>query len=305
VVLSTSGDLSDTWDQANWQGLITAAKPFNDTAKDGFRPIILSFSGDDPLDPTALTAKLDTFGELGISFLVNPENDIPLDTIKFSQQYPNIYVLGNAYPSNYTITGKNAEYTPDYYFAYYPIGILSGLLTKTNTVGFITGFWFQSTAIAFNAFKAGVLSVCPTCKVLYATTDGDWADPVEGASAASGLISAGADVVCGYGDGMTNGIIEQANSMGVKSFGYLFDQSALAPNSVVSSSVWNTTTYFTWAFSRIFNGTYGGQDWDDPYLAGLAPIASWVPTSIASQATTAMSQISAGTLKVPVNSTSP
>jgi len=265
---------------------------------------VLSFSGDDPDDPTALTAKLNSFAQLGVNMVIEPNNDLPGTVFQFSVSNPNMYVLGMSYPSNATMTGKNSEFTTDVTRAYYPMGILAGLMTKTNTIGFVTAFWFGETSEWYNAFKAGALSVNPNVKVLYATTN-DWADPVKGASAASGLISAGADVVLGAGDGMTDGVIQQCATSGVYSFGYLFDQSSLAPKTVITSSIWNTAPYFETALGRIFNGTYGGQDWDNPNLGQLGPIASWVPTSAATQATNAMAKIQAGTLTIPLNATQP
>jgi len=303
ILLMLTGGLTATWDRANIAGLEQAAENLNSTS----RPIHLAVVGNLPYDPTAEYDYINGYAQLGkYNLIIIADQDNPVDTVKIAQAYPNTEFVGMNIPTG-NLTKNLSEITWNMWEGYYPAGILAGLMTKSNVVGFVTAFWFSKTAEIFNAFKQGVLSVNPNAKVLYALT-ADWSDPTKGASAASALISAGADVVIGVGDGMTDGVISQCASLKVYTFGYIYDESNLAPNYIITSVLWIPTAYYLTAVNASFSSNFGGQDWvygARQHTVGLAPIASWVPSSAANQAEQAMQNLYTGQLTLVPNATVP
>ena len=57
-----------------------------------------------------------------------------------------------------------------------------------------------------------------------------------------------------------------AEEKGVWGVGYNSDMSKDAPKAVLTSAVWNWSTYYTWAVENVINGTWTGEN----YYGGLA-----------------------------------
>ncbi|MFB6109361.1 MAG: BMP family ABC transporter substrate-binding protein, partial [Halodesulfurarchaeum sp.] len=80
------------------------------------------------------------------------------------------------------------------YQGFYLAGIASGLVTESNTLGFVGAFPIPEVLRWVNAWTAGATSVNPdvTTKVRWLNT---WFDPSKSKNAANALIDVGADVI--------------------------------------------------------------------------------------------------------------
>lgn len=187
-----------------------------------------------------------------------------MDTCEaLAEEYPDvIFSHGTGYKSN----GKNFNnYFGRIYQARYLAGIAAGLKTQSNKIGYVAAWGTANGEVTsgLNAFAMGAYSVNPECEV-YVKTTNSWFDPEGEKQAAEALIALGCDVMGQHCD--TPNPQLAAEEKGVWGVGYNSDMSKDAPKAVLTSAVWNWSTYYTWAVENVINGTWTGEN----YYGGLA-----------------------------------
>jgi basic membrane protein A len=106
-------------------------------------------------------------------------------------------------------------------------GILAGLMTKTNVIGYVGSFPFPATKRVFAAWVLGAQSVNPkvTAKVLWVNS---YYDPTKETQAASTLVGAGADVLMQDNSSPSSATVAQRRH--VMYVGWSADRRKQAPN---------------------------------------------------------------------------
>src|SRR5688572_16363461 len=134
------------------------------------------------------------------------------------------------------------------YFGYideaqYVAGVVAGLSTKTNKLGFIAAKPIPQVLRNINASTLGARSVNPKVitKVVFT---GDWSLPVKEAEAANSLADQGVDVLTSHVDS-PKVIVETAERRGIFSSGYHASQAALAPKGYLTGAEWNWPKIYT------------------------------------------------------------
>ena len=136
-------------------------------------------------------------------------------TEEMAEKYPDIYFAhGTGYKSN----GKNfVNYFGRIYQARYLSGIVAGMNTKTNKLGYVAAMDNSEVNRGINAFALGVQRVNKDAVVIVKRT-GSWENKSEEVAAADKLIDAGADVLtCHQNRGYS---IEEADRKGIYTIGY-------------------------------------------------------------------------------------
>jgi basic membrane protein A len=173
--------------------------------------------------------------------------------LKMAEKYPNVTFLhcGGLYdpakhPKN---VGSYFGYIDE---AQYVAGVVAGLTTKTNKLGFVAAKPIPQVLRNINSYTLGAKSVNPkvTLSVIFT---GDWALPVKEAEAANSLIDQGADVLTSHVDS-PKVVIETAERRGVFSTGYHANQSALAPKGYLTGAEWNWEVVYKDYLDKIQNG---------------------------------------------------
>lgn len=158
----------------------------------------------------------------------------------------------------------------------YVSGIIAGLTTKSNVLGYVAAFPIPEVIRGINAFTLGVRSVNPaaTVKVIWTNT---WFDPQKERTAAEALLDAGADVLAQHQDTAATALAAQ--DRGAYAIGYHVDMAPQAPEAILTSAVWNWGAYYTAAVQSVLDGTWTNT----PYWGGwkdgvvdLAPVSSVV-----------------------------
>ena len=143
------------------------------------------------------------------------------------------------------------------YFGYideaqYVSGIVAGLTTKTNKLGFIAAKPIPQVLRNINAFTLGARSVNPKVTTAVIFT-GDWSMPSKEADATNSLADQGVDVVTMHVDSPKI-IVEQAEKRGIFVTGYHASQAPLAPKGYLTGAEWNWgsvyTQYVDWIRSK-------------------------------------------------------
>jgi basic membrane protein A and related proteins len=120
----------------------------------------------------------------------------------------------------------------------YLVGMMAGLATKTNTVGFIGGMDVPLIRRFGCGYAQGVVAANPAAKVVLnmtGTTPAAWNDPVKGGELAKGQKAQGADVIYAAAGGTGVGVLQAAADEGILSIGVDSNQNPLHPGSVLTS----------------------------------------------------------------------
>jgi len=173
--------------------------------------------------------------------------------LKEAKKYPNVTFLhcGGLYQEGKHPTNVGS------YFGYideaeYVSGIVAGLTTKSNKLGFIAAKAIPQVLRNINSYTLGARSVNPkaTTSVIFT---GDWSMPVKEAEAANSLIDQGVDVLTMHVDS-PKVIVETAERRGVFVTGYHVNQAALAPKGYLTGAEWNWGKVYTEYVSLIQDG---------------------------------------------------
>lgn len=180
----------------------------------------------------------------------------------------------------------------------YLSGIVAGLKTKTNKIGYVAAFDIPEVVRGINAFTLGVRSVNPKASVKVVWTN-TWYDPTKEKEAAVALLDQGADIIAQHQD--TAGPQVAAEEKGAFSVGYHSDMSAMAPKANMTAPVWNWGPYYvsqvkavmdkTWKTNAYWGGMKDG-------IVDLAPLTANAPAEAKDKVEKAKADILAGKLNV-------
>ena len=138
----------------------------------------------------------------------------------------------------------------------YLCGMIAGKLTKTHIIGLVGGYSVPEVNRIMNAFIAGAHETDPEVKVKVSFIN-SWFDPPKAKEAARAQIASGADLLFGE----RYGVIEAAKEKGIPAFGNMVDQSSLAPDTVISSPVWDMWPTVQHVVNAVRSGTYRSMDY--------------------------------------------
>ena len=148
-----------------------------------------------------------------------------------------------------------ANYSIRLYQGRYLSGIVAGLRTETNRIGFVAARGLDNSEVTggLNAFAMGVASVNPDALVFVEVTH-SWYDPMGETNAANALIAMGCDVITAHAN--TSAAQVAAERAGVWAIGYNADMSGEAPDAVITSVVLNWGVLYTQLIRSIISGTF-------------------------------------------------
>lgn len=219
-------------------------------------------------------------------------------TAEMAEEYPDIYFShGTGYLSN----GKNFNnYFGRIYQARYLSGIVAGMNTTTNKIGYVAAMGSDNSEVTggIDAFALGIYSVNPDAQVYVKVTD-SWYDPDAEKAAAEQLLDMGCDVITQHCD--TSYPQTLAQERGVYGIGYNSDMSKEAPDSCLCSVIWNWSAYYTSAVQSIIDGTWDGSNYYggmNENLVGITELADFCADGTAEKVKEAKKQILSGEIGV-------
>jgi len=177
---------------------------------------------------------------------------------KLAQEFPSV-VFAHATGYKYNKTNLT-NYFGRVYQARYLAGIVAGLKTKTNKIGFVAAQGKENSEVTggLDAFALGVEKVNPKARI-YVKVTHSWFDPMGEAFAARTLLEEGCDVIAQHSDTPTPMI--EAEKAGVWGIGYNTDMSADAENAVLTSVIWHWSAYYTALVQSVIDGSFTTTPW--------------------------------------------
>lgn len=179
-------------------------------------------------------------------------------TEKYAKKYPDIYF---AHATGYLSNGKNfTNYFGRIYQARYLSGIVAGLKTKKDKIGYVSAMGTDNSECTggVDAFAMGVESVNKNAKIRVAVTN-SWYSPDDEKKASDALIKDGCDVLAQHCD--TTAPQKASQDNGTWAIGYNSDMSKETPKATLTSVVWNWSAYYTSYISSIINASYSGKNY--------------------------------------------
>ncbi len=211
-------------------------------------------------------------------------------------EYPNVTFL---HFSGYKMNDKNfGNYFGAMEEPRYLSGMIAGLMTKSNKLGYVAAYPYTEVKIGINAFALGAQSVNPnaTVSVVYINS---WNDPANEKAAAESLLAQGCDIITQHCDSAG----PQLAAQDAKAFavGYNLDNSKVAPNSFLTAPIWHHEKYLIPTIEKIIDGTYVPESYygtmKDGYI-GLAPMTNLVPEDVKKKVEEVQEKMIAGTFPV-------
>jgi len=177
---------------------------------------------------------------------------------KSAKNHPEVKYL---HCSGYKKAENMSNYFGRIYQARYLSGIVAGLKTKTNKIGYVAAFEIPEVVRGINAFTLGVRSVNPNATISVSWTH-TWYDPAKESEAAKYLLNdKGVDIIAQHQD--TAGPQQAAEAKGAFSIGYNSDMSKSAPKANLTSAVWNWGPFYVEQIKAIQAGTWkSGSIWE-------------------------------------------
>ena len=185
---------------------------------------------------------------------------------KVAKDYPEVY-FGHA--TGY-ITGDNyGNYMGRVYEARYLAGIVAGLNTETNKIGYVAAMPIAEVIRGINAFTLGVKSVNPDATVEVKWTN-NWFDPAAEKANAQALIAGGCDVMAQHCD--STAPQEAAAEAGIKAIGYNSSTPDAAPSAYMTAPLFHWDVYYTQDVQKIIDGTWKGETYWEGLKAGMVSL---------------------------------
>lgn len=168
--------------------------------------------------------------------------------------------------SGYKTSKNMSTYFGREYQARYLSGIVAGMKTKTNKIGYVGAYEIPEVVRGINAFTLGVQSVNKTAVVNVKWTH-TWYDPAKEKEAAKALIAEGADIITQHQD--TAGPQQAAEEAGIFSIGYNSSMKDKAPKAYMTAPIWNWGPYYVKQIKEVKAGTWKSESYWGPMNDGI------------------------------------
>ena len=169
---------------------------------------------------------------------------------KMSKEYPEVKFY---HCSGYKQTDNMANYFGRIYQPRYLSGIVAGMKTETDKIGYVAAFPIPEVIRGINAFTLGAKSVNPdvTVEVNWTST---WYNPAKEKESAVALLDKGVDVIAQHQD--TAGPQQAAEEYDAFSIGYNTSMKEMAPEAYMTAPVWNWGPYYVDQVEKVMNDEF-------------------------------------------------
>lgn len=248
VAMILDSSISDGgWGAACYNAMISAAE------ESGFKTQYT-----DNLATADFASTMRSYADLGFDLIFAPGNQYSDAVKEVAADYPNVYFA----LLNGTVEEDNiVSLLPDAQQIGYMAGSLAGLMTKTNSLGFIGGIELDTTKMKLASYEEAAKALNPDIEV-YSAYAGSFSDAAKGKEIADSMVSINdVDVMFGDASAVDSGAREAlANYEERFGIGQPSDLLAIQESEVVIGSVvTDNATMVKICMEDVKNGTYGNK----------------------------------------------
>jgi basic membrane protein A and related proteins len=175
-------------------------------------------------------------------------------TANVAARHPDVYF--NHYSGSTNATNL-ATFFPKNFQSEYLCGIIAGMKTETNQIGYLCSYPIPECVCMVDAFTLGAKSVNADVTVNVKWT-GSWFDPATETATATELVNSGCDIVIAYLDSLNAAIA--AAGLGAYVFGYATSGYETLPDAFLTSPACDWESFFVKDVQRIVDGTWTGTN---------------------------------------------
>ena len=256
------------YSQAHAEGMAQAKAALGDKIQ------VVELENISDTDAQATTTAIDNLVSEGCKLIFTTSYGYMDPTAAAAAKYPDVKFC---HCSGYTRNETNLDtYFGQIESARYLAGIVAGLTTKTNKLGYVAAFPIPEVIRGINSYTLGAQSVNKdvTVSVVWTNT---WFDMDKEKAAAESLLSQGVDVMAQHQD--SPAAITAAETAGKFAVGYDLSYAG-APKAYLTSPLWNWGTYYTYKIQQVLDGGWkienywGGMKEGVVKLDTLSPLVS-------------------------------
>ena len=181
----------------------------------------------------------------------------------------------------------------------YLSGIVAGMQTETNEIGYVAAFPIAEVNRGINAFTLGVRLVNPDATV-YVKWSNSWIGDKENEEATRELIeNHNIDVLAMHSDSLSP--LEIADENNIWSIGYNIDNGKKFPDTYLTAPIWNWECFYEPRILECLQGKFQGTHyWEgvETGIVNLAPLTKNVKAGIAEKVEAERSRLMSGTFDV-------
>lgn len=220
--------------------------------------------------PTDETSKevMEELIEEGCEIVICNSYDYGEWIYEMAEKYPEIYFF---HASGITQNKNLATYFGRMYQMRYLSGIVAGLQTETNEIGYVAAFDISEVNRGINAFTLGVRSVNQDA-VVHVEWSGSWTEDEAVEVATNKLFdNYNIDVIAMHTDSIR--ALEMAEERGIWSIGYNVDNSEEFPNTFLTAPVWQWENYYEPYILKCLQGKFRGENYWEGTSTGVVGLA--------------------------------
>lgn len=185
------------------------------------------------------------------------------------------------------------------------VGIIAGLMTENDKIGFIGGIKFYLIEKFMYGFKAGVMMVNPDAEVIDTWAE-SFTDASKGKSLANQLYGNGCDIIYHAAGNVGKGLFEAAKEKDKWAIGVDSDQRRLAPDHILTSMMKRVDNAVFNVAKDLVDGVFHGGEIVEYGLeedgVGIAPTSHYnVPQDILDEVEMYKEMVIDGDIEVPEN----
>ena len=220
-----------------------------------------------------------------------------MDAIEeLSQEYPEVTFLH--FSGNKMNDTNFANYFGAMEEPRYLSGIIAGMQTESNKIGYVAAYPYTEVLIGIDAFTLGVQSVNPDAevKVVYINS---WNDPANEKAAAESLLAQGCDVLAQHCD--STGPQVAAEAAGAYAIGYNLANPDAAPKAFLTAPIWHHDKFLVPTIESIIKGEFKPVSYYGNMADGyvdLAPLSDLVKPEAKEKVEEIRKQMEAGEFNV-------
>ena len=258
----------NSYNQSHYESMEKTAKSLN---------LNVTYKESIPTDENSVTV-MEELIEDGCEIIICNSYDYGQWVLKVAKNHPDIYF----FHATGTQQSKNvATYFGRIYQMRYLSGIVAGLQTETNHIGYVAAYPISEVNRGINAFTLGVKLVNPDA-VVHVKWCNTWNDDKIFEDATRDLLDAyDIDCVAMHSDSLK--VLDVAQEKGVWSIGYNVDNSDKYPDTFLTAPIWRWENYYEPNILKCLQGKFEGENYWEGSVDGvvdLAPLTENVKSGI-------------------------
>lgn len=269
VGMVLNGSIDDfSWGRSHYEGLEKCVDELN---------LEVQYRENVPTDEASIAVMEELIGQ-GCKIIICNSFGFGEWIVKTAEKYPDIYF--------FHATGTEAANNLSTYFGRmyqmrYLSGIVAGLQTQTNEIGYIAAFPISEVNRGINAFTLGVRKVNPKACV-YVAFSNSWEGNAEAEVTTNQLLEKhDIDVIAMHVD--TNVPLDIAEKKGIWAIGYNYNNATRYENSFLTAPIWQWEEFYHPRILECLQDKfYGKIYWEDSNtgILSLAPLTDNVKSGI-------------------------